>query len=96
MTSPDPTETLRRAAQFDEWLREGGNGDVADVLRDLVACVTALQRQIEDNPQFQAASDINARLAFEHGERAASAESEVARLREERDDANQRAHDKGC
>ena len=81
MTPPDLPETLRRAEQCEKT----NYYEMVTIIRDLVACVTALQEQIEE---LQAKPDVAHRL-----HRAAETlrlEAELTKLREERDRLQER------
>ena len=55
MTSDVRAHLKARVESFDQWLREGGNGDVADLLRDLLAALIA------EEPQQQEDADVERR-----------------------------------
>ena len=47
MNPPVVTALQARAEHVNEWLREGGNADIADLIRDLLAHLDALTAELE-------------------------------------------------
>lgn len=70
--TPEDTALLKATADIQEWLREGGNGDVADLLAKQSALVDRLLQQQE-------------RMQESAGEMASKAVAEISSLREQQE-----------
>lgn len=84
MTDPDP---LVRADKYDEWLREGGNEDIADLICDLVQEVRDLRAGVEhERHEKETVADASKALVEWHRRRFAELEAyraaQTAALRE--------------